>query len=106
MLDSKLLLRDLTLMRQEKHLVTPAPRIASHFLNYSIIYIIYEGDVSANSAPPKNVENIEIVKTASRPIRHPRGCIGASNGASTALKLPGKPEIHVFFVRLYTYSGP
>ena len=66
----------------------------------------YEGDVSANSAPPKNVENIEIVKTASRPVWHPGGCIGASNGASTALKLPGKPEIHVFFVRLYTYAGP
>ena len=68
--------------------------------------IIYEGDVSANTTPPKNVENIEIVKTASRPVWHPGGCIGASNGASTALKLPGKPEIHVFFVRLYTYSGP
>ena len=54
--------------------------------------------------PPKNVENIEFVKTASRPVWHPGGCIGASNGASTALKLPGKPEIHVFFVRLYTYS--
>ena len=67
---------------------------------------MYEGDVSANSAPPKNVENIEIVKTASRPVWHPGGCIGASNGASTALKLPGKPEIHVFFVRLYTYAGP
>ena len=66
----------------------------------------YEGDVSANSAPPKNVENIEIPRMAVRPIRHPRGCIGASNGASTALKFPGKPEIHVFFVRLYTYSGP
>ena len=56
--------------------------------------------------PPKNVENIEFVKTASRPVWHPGGCIGASNGASTALKLPGKPEIHVFFVRLYTYAGP
>ena len=67
---------------------------------------IHEGDGSANSAPPKNVENIEIVKTASRPVWHPGGCIGASNGASTALKLPGKPEIHVFFVRLYTYAGP
>ena len=68
--------------------------------------ISYEGDLSANSTPPKNVENIEIVKTASRPVWHPGGCIGASNGASTALKLPGKPEIHVFFVRLYMYSGP
>ena len=71
-----------------------------------VMTYIYEGDGSANSAPPKNVENIEIVKTASRPVWHPRGCIGASNGASTALKLPGKPEIHVFFVRLYTYAGP
>ena len=55
---------------------------------------------------PPEVENIEIPRMAVRPIRHPRGCIGASNGASTALKLPGKPEIHVFFVRLYTYAGP
>ena len=54
---------------------------------------------------PPEVENIEIPRMAVRPIRHPRGCIGASNGASTPLKLPGKPEIHVFFVRLYTYSG-
>ena len=67
---------------------------------------IYEGEGSANTTPPKNVENIEFVKTASRPVWHPGGCIGASNGASTALKLPGKPEIHVFFVRLYTYAGP
>ena len=64
---------------------------------------IYEGDLSAKSTPPKNVENIEIVKTASRPVWHPGGCIGASNGASTALKLPGKPEIHVFFV-LYDFT--
>ena len=67
---------------------------------------IYEGDLSANSAPPQNVENIEIRRMAVGPIRHPRGCIGASNGASTALKLPGKPEIHVFFVRRYTYDRP
>ena len=60
-----------------------------------------------NPPPPaKNIENIEIVKMASRPVWHLGGCIGASNGASTTLKLPGKPEIHVFFVRLYTYSGP
>jgi hypothetical protein len=71
-----------------------------------LYHIIYEGDLSANPTPPPEVENIEIVKTASRPVWHPGGCIGASNGASTALKLPGKPEIHVIFVRLYTYSGP
>ena len=58
--------------------------------------------------PPKcrkyRIENIEIPRMAVGPIRHPRGCIGASNGASTAFKLEGKPEIHVFFVRLYTLT--
>jgi len=75
----------------------------------SVIIIIYVGEADADDTSPPGtpeVENIEIPRMAVRPIRHPRGCIGASNGASTALKLPGKPEIHVFFVRLYTYAGP
>ena len=45
----------------------------------------------------KQLENIGIWMAVG-PIRHPssrRGCIGASNGGSTALKLEGKPEIHV-----------
>ena len=85
--------------------IGPAPERSRSWTSWKS-YHIYEGEGSANTTPPKNVENIEFVKTASRPVWHPGGCIGASNGASTALKLPGKPEIHVFFVRLYTYSGP
>jgi hypothetical protein len=33
-----------------------------------MIYDIYEGEGSANTTPPKNVENIEFVKTASIPV--------------------------------------
>ena len=54
---------------------------------------------------PPEVENIEIPRMAVRPIRHPRGCIGASNGASTALKLRGKPEIdYTYFSYDFTHT--
>ena len=78
------------------------------FLRYHIYIYMWGMQMQMTIPPPgtPEVEKIEIPRMAVRPIRHPRGCIGASNGASTALKLPGKPEIHVFFVRLYTYAGP
>ena len=46
---------------------------------------IYEGDVSANSARPQNVENIEIPRMAVGRVQRCRGCIGASIDAITAL---------------------
>ena len=57
-----------TVYRMETSLTTVCTRRMMYDIYGIYIQYIYEGDVSANSAPPKNVENIEIVKTASRQV--------------------------------------